>query len=285
MDSLPIRIFASAAVDISLAVLCGLMLARRWLGSTITPVPRSAIPAAILCFGGMLQLLSLTASFTGKSSLRQLCLALPDIVSTHAGAVLSLSLAASLALLVLTLLPGARAHTAIQTAALALCLLFRSGTGHAATERILSLPQAMQFLHLLSMSIWSGAILIAGLVLLPRLRRSEHFANFLAALSRSATWALAGVLLSGAYRGYTGLEGALHPLFHSAWGLTLTAKLAAVAAALTLGALNRFALTRSPGWSPAHRRHTTRTLRAEAFAMLAILALSATLANLPPPGD
>ena len=281
MDSLPIRIFASAAIDLSLAVLCGLLLARRWLAGFSIPTPSLRLPATTLVLGGALQLLSLTASFTGKSSFPQLCLALPDISSTHAGKVLALALAASILLLILTFTRSQGA----QAAALILCLIFRSGTGHAATENLVSFPQTMQFLHLTAMSVWSGAILIAGFLILPRLHHHDGYAAFLAALSKAATWALAVVLLSGAYRGYTGLEGNFHALFHSAWGLTLTAKLLAVAAALALGVLNRLALTRNPTWLPAQRRSTIRVLRAEAFAMLAILALSATLANLPPPSD
>ena len=281
MDSLLLRIVSSAAVDASLAVLCGLLLARLWLGATRIVVP-SAWPAAFtLCAGGALQLLALAAAFTGKRGVWALFLALPDIVRTHAGAVLGLALGASVLLLAFTFARMPK----VEAAALVLCLIFRAGAGHAATERIVSLPQTMQLLHLAAMSVWSGTVLVGGLVVLPRLVASEAFAHYLQALSRAATWALGAVLLSGAYRGYTGLEGDLRALWHSSWGLVLVAKLAAVAAALGLGVVNRLALSRSPEWLPAQRRRTVRVLRAEAYAMLVILALSATLANLPPPGD
>ena len=281
MDSLLIRIVASAAVDVSLAVLCGLLLARYWLGATRSAAPSGWLPAFTLCTGGALQLLSLAAAFTGKPGVWSLCVVLPDIVRTHAGAVLGLALGASLLLLAVTF---ARVRN-VEAAALLLCLVFRAGAGHAATERIVSLPQTMQLLHLAAMSVWSGTVLVGGLIVLPRLVAREAFPHYLKALSRAATWALAAVLLSGGYRGYTGLEGDLRALRHTGWGLVLVAKLAAVAAALGLGAMNRLALTRSQEWLPVRRRRTAGVLRAEAYAMLVILALSATLANLPPPGD
>ena len=285
MDFLPLHILASALIDGSLAVLCGVMLARRWLGRSATSVPSLRWPAALLSLGGAMQLLLLTASFTGKSSLPQVCLSLPEMLSTHAGRVLGLALAASAVLLAFSFAASVQA----QAAALLACLVFRSGAGHAATENLLSLSQTVQFLHLGAMSMWSGAVLVTGLAVLPRpaflQAPGDVFAGLLAALSRAATWALGVVVVTGGYRGYTGLGGDLHALLHSAWGLTLVAKLAAVAAALALGVVNRLTLSRSPGWLPAERRRTMRTLRAEACVMLAILALSATLANLPQPGE
>ncbi len=281
--SLAIRILASASIDVSLAMLCGLLLARWWLRGTSIPLPSTYPSAALLAAGGVLQLFCLAATFTGETSPAALCRALPAIAATHAGAVLTMALAASACLLLLAVFKGYRA----QAAALLACLVFRAGVGHAATENVFSLPHAMQCLHLAAMSVWSGSVTMAGLVVLPRLAGApaEALGGFMGALSRAATFALAIVLLSGLYRGYTGLDGNYGALLHTAWGITLTIKLVAVATAMLLGGLNRLHLARSPGWLPEHRRRTALTLRAEAFAMLAILLLSSTLANLPPPGD
>ena len=281
--SLALRILASAAVDVSLATLCGLLLARYWLRATAVSVPSTLLPAALLAGGGLLQIFLLTATFTGEQSFGALCRSLPAIAATHAGTVLALALAASVVLLLLAFFKSYRA----QAAALVACLVFRAGAGHAATENVFSLSHAVQWLHLAAMCVWSGAVLVAGLFVVPKLAgsASETLAAFLGSLSRAATIALAVVLLSGLYRGYTGLDGDYGALLHTAWGITLSLKLAAVAAAILLGGLNRLHLARSPGWLPGHRRRTARVLRAEAFAMVAILLLSSTLANLPPPGD
>ena len=95
---------------------------------------------------------------------------------------------------------------------------------------------------------------------------------------------MALVVLSGMVRGYTTIAGDFRALVHTSWGLALVAKLCMVVVALTLGAVNRLSL-RQPEWPKSRRLRSARVLRAEAVAMLAVLILSATLANLPPPGD
>ncbi len=279
MDALAVRIVASALVDGSLAMLCGLLLARCWLRGQVLRLPQVSLFAGSLAAGGGLQLLALTAAFTGKTELRELLRELPDILRTHAGGVLGLSLAAALALLLVALARGPRWT---EWMLLAACLLFRAGTGHAATENVFSLAQAMQLVHLAAMATWSGGVLVAGLLVLPRMVAGESYGRLLAALSRSSTWALGLVVVSGMYRGYTGLEGDWHALVRTGWGLTLVAKLGCVGLAVGLGGLNRLWLGHV---GAGDRRRSVRVLRVEAWVMVAILGLSATLANLPPPGD
>ena len=128
-------------------------------------------------------------------------------------------------------------------------------------------------------------MLVAGFVVLPHLAAAADFAGFLRSLSRSSTAAVGVVLLTGLVKGYRSVEGDLHHLVDGAWGVTLVLKLVCVAAALVLGGLNRLWLGRTAAWTPAERKSSVRMLRAEAVVMVAILALSAGLANLSPPGE
>ncbi len=102
-------------------------------------------------------------------------------------------------------------------------------------------------------------------------------------LSALATAALAGVIATGVAAAWHGLDGslaALDPATASSWGVTLDVKLALVATAVVLGALNRFV------WLPAlpgSWRRVAWVLRVESGVLLSTLAVAAWLANGEPP--
>jgi putative copper export protein len=285
MDSFLIRFLASLLTDLSIAALTGLLLASRWLRNVpdapgLMPL---AAPACGLVFALALQLLALTAAFTGRSAIPDLLASLPDIVRTHAGGVLSLTLAAAILLLALTLHASVERSSLIP-ATLACCLLFRSGSGHAAAEGVVSLSQALQLLHLGSMAIWSGGVLISGFLVLPRLADSSSFVPYLAALSRWSTWAVSITALSGVCKGYFASEPGIATSLATKWGSTLALKIFCVCVAILLGYLNRRLLSGRDGCASEARQLSVTLLRLEAIAMTLILTASAALANLPPPG-
>jgi putative copper export protein len=286
VDSFLVRFLASLLIDFSLAALAGLLLARRWIGKAPngTALIPLAIPAGGLVFGLALQLLSLVATFTGQSGLPGLLTNLPDIGRTHAGSVLCLTLTAAILLLLVSMRYSLRNSFAV--AALACCLLFRSGSGHSATEALVSLTQTLQFVHLASMAIWSGGVLVSGFLVMPRLvAESRSVGAYLAALSRWSTWAVVLVALTGLCKAYLITSSNIPQALGTKWGFVLGLKICSVGAAVILGFLNRRLVSHLNRSMPTQLGLSVALLRAEAIAMTIILIASAALANLPPPGE
>ncbi len=291
MASFTFRVLCSVAIDGSLALLCGLMLTHHWLRASAArhwtfPL---APPAAVLVIAQTLQLVSTTAEFTGQTSLLTVCDAVPDMFNTHAGRVMMYASAMALLLLVCTVVAGFHARTLeifryVATIFLIACLTVRAGVGHAATETLFSFSQVLQCVHLVAMSVWSGGILVAGVLVAPRLASNVapelDFPRYLAVLSRACTIAVVLVLLTGVTKSFVAVSGEPGWKLWSPWGLVLAAKVVCVLAALGLGVANRLRLRPDYVWSQVAIRSSTKLLRLEATAMAAVLILSATLGNL-----
>jgi copper resistance protein D len=316
LDSLLwLRVITSFAVDATLAVLCGLLLSVLWLcpdspmhsanGRSLQR-PLLQASAAVLFFALCAELILLSASFSGQTDPEAVFAALPDVLSTRAGRIISLNIAAALVLLSTTLLRIAGTiRLAVCSTSLLLCLVLRSATGHAATDGDFTTSELLQLFHLTGMALWSGGVLVSGLLVLPRLSstasRDDRVLNpasaneprdttspvrrYLQSLSVLSTWAVLVVALTGLLKSYRATGGTPHLLLHNLWGYILFAKITCAAAALTLGALNRCRLTSAIPWSELAHRRAARTLRGEAYIMAVILLLSAWLANMPPPGE
>jgi len=211
--------------------------------------------------------------------------------------------------------PGRRSGVWLGLGVLTLLAAVRSAAGHAAGAGDLSLHEWVQWVHLGSTAVWAGGVMVAGLVALPRLH-GEAAMRFARRLSAAATVAVALIALSGIYNagvglgvgpgggtgsgmgsGASGVAGMASSiaagwklLGSTQWGLLLAAKSALVALALAMGARNRWALNRESGELGRSRREPGSTLplsftvwlRVEAVVMVAILLLSAFLANSPP---
>jgi putative copper resistance protein D len=167
-------------------------------------------------------------------------------------------------------------------------LLSRTPLGHAASDGPWTLREAVQFVHLVSVCVWGGGVLIAGLVVLPGLSSLEDApvaVSVAGRLSRTVTIALVGVVLSGVYNSWRGTGGHVAPLTQTSWGEMLLAKVLLVLVALCLGARVRLMLQARS--TPASARVLTmgRWMRMEAVVMIVVLILSAWLANLSPAGD
>jgi putative copper resistance protein D len=173
----------------------------------------------------------------------------------------------------------------------------KSWTSHAGASGEL-VPFVVDWVHLVSASVWAGAVFLATVLVLrePRpigMADREACAAFVEALSATATWSLAGVLATGAFNAWRGLGGSLGSLWASGYGQLLLAKLVLVAIAIALGAHNRFRVmpsllgelrsTRST--SHALTRVFHRVLCLESFVLLAVLAAAAALSNSAPPSS
>jgi len=170
----------------------------------------------------------------------------------------------------------------------ALLLLFHSATGHASVEGDFTRAELLQLLHLSGMALWTGGVIVSGLFVAPRLAASGQRVDqpYLQALSRVSTYAVAAVLLSGAWKGWTGLNHQLGGLVHTGWGRILLAKLLFVTGALALGWLHRrWIRQREGGWTQGQTRTLVTTLRVEAVCLTLVIVLSAWLASVDPSGS
>lgn len=179
--------------------------------------------------------------------------------------------------------------------ALAVFWYTRSMTSHAASEGDFSLPLIVDWLHLALISLWVGEVIVAGVATLAGDgpgsegdRRDR--AAYVASLSSSATLALAGIFATGLFGIWHNL-GSVANLLGNPYGLALLAKLATVGLAVLLGGFNRFFVM--PPWvsaesagapvGPALPRRFRLVLQAEAFVLVAALALAVVLAATSPP--
>ncbi len=292
--SLPMRACTAAAFDIAYAASAGTLLNRLWLGRSNTPASERrlrhwlAACSLLMLVSIPLQVVLLAASMTGDSSWKVAWSALPDVLATHAGHALIMSFCFIPFLLASSLFPSALRNKAgiwIGIALIFVITVYRAGFGHAASDGDFTLRELVQFLHLSSIAIWGGGVVVAGLVVGPRLAvatATEALLQFGRRLSRTVTIVLVIVLLSGVYNAWRGLGGSLSPLPHTAWGLMLVVKVCVVVLALFHGGRVRLLLRVDRSPKPGRIVLIQRWLRVEAFLMLFVLILSAWLANLAP---
>lgn len=282
MDTLAwLRIAATAATDLGISATCGLLLAAAWLGRGGTRLPLG-LCAATACLGSWTQLLLMGAAFSGQTSLRAIAAVMPDLITTHAGRFL-LDVGVLSSGLVVWVGVVRRGRVRITGAAVLLVgvLTLRAATGHAAVDGDFSRAEALEWLHLCAMALWSGGVMVSGLWVAPGLVASGRLRRYVEALSRVSTWAVAVVAGSGVWKAYLAVDGDLHLWRDGIWGGVLVAKVVCVFGVLGLGAWNRWMLGSVRRWDQAV---VVRTLRAEAWGMVAVLVLSAALANAAPPG-
>lgn len=285
------KIAAQAVFDLAFAAAAGAMLCVCWLGAAEAAqhlrarLQRiAALAACIMLLAVPTLLLLLAATMIGSTAWADVRSALPDVLSTEAGRSLEHTLLALPPLLLWLLLARGRHVQTVSLTLLALIAALRTPYGHAAVDGAYTLREAMQLLHLTSVAVWGGGVMVAGLIALPGMRMLDETSvlAFAQRLSKTVTFALAGVLLSGIYNACRGLDGRLTLLVHPGWGGILLSKSLVVLVALALGARMRWML-RSNTQPPTQQvQRLRRDLRVEALAMLLIFVLSVWLANTAP---
>jgi len=286
------RICIAALCDIAYAMAAGALLNRLWLGRSSVCNHRLQIClsacSTLLLLVLPLQLFLLAASMTGDSSWADAWHAVPDVVTTHAARALIGSFCFVPCLLLFACFSASLAQIRAVFLGMGLLAGFiacRACYGHAASDGNFTLREGIQFLHLSSIAIWGGGIVVAGLITIPYLvseDKSDELALFGKNLSRAVTVALAVVILSGIYNTSKGLGGSLSELPHSDWGKMLLLKLCFVLLALGHGVRVRFLLRSHSPWTQSQTRIMRQWVRAEALLMLATFVCSAWLSNLPP---
>jgi putative copper resistance protein D len=286
------RICAAALCDVANAALAGVLLNRLWLGRTGICNRRLRICLSVCSIALLvdipLQFLLLSASMTGDSSWADAWHAVPDVAATHSGRALILGFCFVPCLAVFSFFPACLEKTrsvVIGIGFLIGLIACRALCGHAASDGDFTFREGVQFLHLSSIAIWGGGILVAGLITVPHLASAaelDDMAQFGKRLSQTVTVALAIVILSGIYNSWKGLGGSLSPLPHSDWGRMLLLKLSFVLLALGHGKRVRLLLKNQRSWTASRSVIMRRWVRTEAVLMLAVFVCSAWLANLPP---
>ena len=157
-----------------------------------------------------------------------------------------------------------------------------ANAGHAGANGVGWLLPTMA-VHALATGLWAGAVFAAVLAVWRDTPPDVDGPRLALRLSRLATAALAGVVVTGVASAWHGLGGSLAPLAPesgSSWGLLLDVKLALVACAVALGAFNRFVVMRA---LPSAGPRFARVLRVEAVVLLGVLVVAAWLTNGEPP--
>ncbi|MCU1324287.1 MAG: copper resistance family protein [Acidobacteriaceae bacterium] len=303
-----LSVLLSIVTDSAFALIVGTLLTGRWLEATESAAELSAgsaIPiqsaftlrarrslllgcALVLAFAQAVRPWFLAASMSGSSSLHGNLALIPTILSsTHQGTLWYLNAAAIAAFLMATVFVriGSTPAVWISLTCIVVLAFGKAATGHAADQGDFTLVEILQTIHILATAIWSGTILVSGLLIVPRFAQQRGPAavwNYTRRLSKSATYALIAVLVSGIYTSDRELNNTLNGLWSSTWGKILIAKVAFVLLALCLGAISRFRYLGAEA-TPGRSAQLVRLLASEAVVMIVILSLSGLLGSNAPP--
>lgn len=293
-----LSIVLSILTDAAYALIVGTLLAGRWLAALDTsalstspslfskPSQRRFLMqfTLVLLAAHLMRPWFLAASMSGSTGFQENLTLIPTILSsTHQGTVWYWNSAALLALFIASYFSTLTAWLA--PVSVFMLAFAKAASGHAAGQGDFTLIESLQATHILSTAIWSGTILFSGLYLLRRVadqRNPYAVWHYCASLSKTATYAVFAVLLSGIYTSDKQLNNTLVGLTSNIWGKVLITKIVFVLVALTLGAITRFRYLRAQP-SPIGTTHVLRLLSLEAMAMVVILCLSGVLGNNAPP--
>lgn len=125
---------------------------------------------------------------------------------------------------------------ALMLVAIAVLAFTRSATGHAADAGDFTVPEIVDWLHLLVISLWAGGVAAAALSVFPVVPAHggnlAPMAGFARRLSRLATVALVAVILTGSYQAWDRLQHTAD-LWQTDYGRHLLLKLALVLAMIS----------------------------------------------------
>jgi copper transport protein len=167
-------------------------------------------------------------------------------------------------------------------ASAAAAMLVRAIGGHADSGSLPAIEITAQFLHLVAIGVWIGGLVWLALLVrgIDGAQRPEAVRRF----STTAGLALGVVAATGVIRAIDEIGGVWHlgRLFSTDYGWTLSAKVAASAALIALGAWNRYVNVPRTANGPAGTTALRRVVSAEVVLAAGILALTGLLTGLPP---
>jgi putative copper resistance protein D len=299
---------ATVALNLAVATLVGSSAATLWLrnarsawAARLLPRLRKAMLACVAAATpAYAAVLWLEAASMAEVPVGEAFPAVQSVItSTHYGTAWLLGAAALLvAALSTAARPGAQARnavSAVRLAAIGLFLYSRSIGSHAGASGDFTWAVAVDWVHLVLISVWVGEVIVAGLLTLRHAPAGSpesrtECARYVEALSSSATIALVGIFATGSFSAWRGL-GSPDRVFGTPYGTVLLIKIGLVLCAAALGGMNRFivmpallAQLRSPATHDGGSSHRfALVLQVEAVILLAVIVAAAVLSSTPPP--
>ncbi|VXB56474.1 Copper resistance D domain protein [Burkholderia sp. 8Y] len=276
------------------AVLLGGWLHRERAAAAVSPARRASrrasrfgvVAALVFVLCGFVSLWLQCAAMSGTSIVDAGSSLWLVATATHAGIGWAVSLAGGVlfALATATSRPFDAGRLAVAALGALIAAAGKAAIGHAADAGAFSLAEAVQLLHLLATGVWGGVVIAGAAVVLPALDASTARASLLRVVGRMssvATIAVAVVVATGLFNAWRGTGGSAAALAQSGWGHALIVKAALVAAALALGALNRWsALPRLQRTASTTDAHTVINLmRVEALLMVGVFFAASVLSH------
>ena len=299
---------AVVVLNLSVSVLVGAGAATLWLRRAGSPWAAGMLlrlrRAMLACFAAAMAsyiaVLWLEAASMAEVPVAEAFPAVQAVITeTHFGYAWMLGAAALVVVAITAALRlnavAASPATVIRLAALGLFLYSRSIVSHAGAAGDFTWAVAVDWVHLVLISVWVGEVIVAGLITLrrepvPGQENRVECARYVEALSTSATVALVGIFVTGVLSAWRGL-GSPDQVFGNPYGTMLLIKVGLVLCAATLGGMNRFVVmpallarlrgARVPEPGPARR--FALVLQVEAIILLAVIVAAAILSSTPPP--
>ena len=240
---------------LALLAFFGLSIAKIWL------VPAHAFGAQDLflrwqqmleeCLGlltiAAIMLLLVRTAEMDSGSLEEVLSDVPVVLTrTHFGSIWSVHLATLLGLWICCSVCSSRSASrlwsAVVVAGMLVLAFTHSASSHASDAGDFTLSELNDWMHVVSTSVWGGAILASALLIFPMLKTQDALISEVAIrLSSLAGVALAVVLITGIYNALLRLPD-WQALTGTNYGRVLSTKLVIVSLLILVGAFNRFAV-------------------------------------------
>ncbi len=139
---------------------------------------------------------------------------------------------------------GSRGFAGFMVFIAVIITMTESASGHASDKGDFSVPEIIDFLHLLAAGVWGGGLFALSFVILPKLERLGDQSAVLIAdtgrrFSRIAFVAIAIIAITALYNVWT-YVGSFEAMYKSPYGWTVSAKIVLFLLLILLGAFNRY---------------------------------------------
>ena len=162
--------------------------------------------------------------------------------------------------------------------------------GHATELSPTAISLAADAIHATAAALWLGGLV--GLVMVLSVRTPETVratAGIIGRFSRMAFWSVIALTLAGLTLTITGSDASLNSILTTTWGQLVLAKISLTLIVVLIAAWNRRTLvpsltspTENTGELAVRWATLLRTIRAEAVLLVAVVALTAIVVNVPP---